>query len=33
MFAGRDAFPDLTRLVDRIEARPTYQRATTKGGA
>ncbi len=33
MFAGRDAFPNLTAFVDRIEARPAYQRAMTKGGA
>ncbi|HEY8155563.1 MAG TPA: glutathione S-transferase [Myxococcota bacterium] len=33
MFAGRDAFPNLTKFVDRIEARPAYQRAMTKGGA
>ncbi len=33
MFAGRDAFPNLTTFVDRIEARRAYQRAMTKGGA
>jgi glutathione S-transferase len=33
MFSGRDAFPNLTGFVDRIEARPAYQRAMTKGGA
>lgn len=33
MFAGRDAFPNLTKFVDRIEARPAYQRAMAKGGA
>ena len=32
-FAGREAFPNLTKFVDRIEARPAYQRAMTKGGA
>jgi glutathione S-transferase len=33
MFGGRDAFPNLTKFVDRIEARPAYQRAMAKGGA
>ena len=33
MFGGRDMFPNLTKFVDRIEARPAYQRAMTKGGA
>ena len=32
-FSGRETFPNLTRFVDRIEARPAYQRAMTKGGA
>ena len=32
-FRGRDAFPNLTAFVDRIEARPAYQRAMEKGGA
>ncbi len=32
-FGGRDAFPNLTKFVDRIEARPAYQRAIEKGGA
>jgi glutathione S-transferase len=32
-FNGREAFPNLTKFVDRIEARPAYQRAMTKGGA
>ena len=32
-FNGREAFPNLTQFVDRIEARPAYQRAMTKGGA
>ena len=31
--AGRDAYPNLTRFVDRIEARPAYQRAIAKSGA
>jgi len=30
--AGRDAFPNLTRFVDMIEARPAYQRAVEKNG-
>jgi glutathione S-transferase len=33
MFCGRDAFPNLTRFVDRIEARPAYKRAIDKAGA
>lgn len=33
LFGGRDVFPNLTKFVDRIEARPAYQRAMTKGGA
>ena len=33
MFLGRDAFPNLTRFVDRIEARPAYKRAIEKAGA
>ena len=32
-FGGRDAYPNLTRFVDRIEARPAYQRAMARGGA
>lgn len=32
-FAGRDAYPNLTRFVDMIEARPAYQRAIGKSGA
>ncbi len=31
-FHGREAFPNLTRFVDRIEARPAYRRAMKKGG-
>ena len=31
--AGRDAYPNLTRFIDRIEARPAYQRAIAKSGA
>lgn len=30
---GRDAFPNLTRFVERIEARPAYQRAIARSGA
>ena len=30
--AGREAFPHLARYVDRIEARPAYQRAKEKNG-
>ena len=32
-FAGREAYPRLTGFVDRIEARPAYQRAMAKSGA
>jgi len=32
-FCGREAFPNLTRFADRIEARPAYQRAIAKAGA
>ncbi len=32
-FAGRDAHPNLTAFVDRIEARPAYIRAIARGGA
>jgi len=32
-FLGREAFPGLTAFVDRIEARPAYQRAVMKHGA
>jgi glutathione S-transferase len=31
--AGRDAYPNLTRFVDRVEARPAYQRAIARSGA
>lgn len=31
--AGRDAYPNLTRFVDMIEARPAYQKAIAKNGA
>lgn len=31
--AGREAFPNLTAFVDRIEARPAYRRAIEKAGA
>jgi glutathione S-transferase len=30
--AGREAFPNLTRFVDMIEARPAYQRAIERSG-
>jgi glutathione S-transferase len=30
--AGRDTFPNLTRFVDMLEARPAYQRAMTRSG-
>ena len=33
MVNGRDTYPHLTRFVDRIEARPAYQRAIGKAGA
>jgi len=32
-FMGAQAFPDLTAFVQRIEARPAYQRAMERGGA
>jgi len=32
-FGGREAYPNLTRFVDRIEARPAYKKAIAKGGA
>jgi glutathione S-transferase len=32
-FNGRDAYPNLTQFVDRIGARPAYQRAIGKAGA
>ena len=32
-YAGRDAHPNLTAFVDRIEARPAYQRAIARSGA
>ena len=32
-YAGRDAYPNLTAFVDRIEARPAYQRAIARSGA
>ena len=32
LFNGKEAFPNLTRFVERIEARPAYQRAMAKGG-
>lgn len=32
-FAGREAYPNLTAFVDRIEARPAYMRAVEKHGA
>lgn len=31
--AGRETYPNLTRFVDMIEARPAYQRAIGKSGA
>lgn len=31
--AGRDTYPNLTRFVDTIEARPAYQRAMARSGA
>ena len=31
--SGRDAYPHLTAFVDRIEARPAYQRALARAGA
>ncbi len=33
MFCAREAYPNLARFVERIEARPAYQRAMTRGGA
>ena len=30
--AGREAFPNLTRFVDMVEARPAYQRAVARSG-
>jgi len=33
VFGGRDVYPNLTKFVDRIEARPAYKSAMTKGGA
>ena len=33
MRGGRDAYPNLTRFVDTIEARPAYQRAIAGSGA
>ena len=32
-FAGREAYPNLTGFVDRIEARPGYVRAIGRSGA
>ncbi|WP_288841432.1 glutathione S-transferase family protein [uncultured Deefgea sp.] len=32
-FAGRDTYPNLSRFVEMIEARPAYQRAMGKSGA
>ena len=32
-FCGREAFPNLARFVDRIEARPAYQRAIAAHGS
>ena len=32
-FVGRDAYPELTKFVDRLEARPAYQAAVAKHGA
>jgi glutathione S-transferase len=32
-YAGRDAYPNLTAFVDRIEARPAYIRAIGRSGA
>ena len=32
-FVGRDAYPELTKFADRIEARPAYQSAVAKHGA
>jgi glutathione S-transferase len=33
MANGRDPYPNLTQFVDRVEARPAYQRAISKAGA
>ena len=32
MFAGRDAYPHLTRFMDRIQARPAYKKAIERCG-
>ena len=32
-FAGRDAYPELTKFVDRLEARPAYKAAIARHGA
>jgi glutathione S-transferase len=32
-FEGADAFPNLTRFVARVEARPAYQRAVARSGS
>ncbi len=32
-FCGREAFPNLTKFADRIEARPAYLRAIARSGA
>jgi glutathione S-transferase len=32
-FCGKDAYPNLTAFVERIEARPAYQRAIEKAGS
>jgi len=32
-FCGREAFPNLTRFAERMEARPAYQRAIARSGA
>ena len=32
LFNGKEAFPNLTKFVERCEARPAYQRAMAKGG-
>ena len=32
-FAGREAYPQLTAFVDRLEARPAYVRAIARSGA
>ena len=33
MFLGKEKFPNLTKYVDRIEARPAYKKAIEKAGA